>query len=320
MAHSEVGLHRENVRLDAEELCGARFVATASVRCPESFEVYRVGRSWGDSLRCSPEDRERWDTAARDCLDALSRALEDLYRAHGGRKGEVNLYKGTRGWSHITEPRHWPGWRRRLVERSEQAQLAFAAAVRRVEEEYRPVREEIAERLAVYKAEQAAAELARRREAERRRSVLDTVAAGQVWRFGTDPAGSPVLVHRVDVPASLELPDPRAGSSSEGSLTARQLEEALLALVRGSGYTTEIRWDEAARAEVERECRASEVSIAFGQWWREVTKGVWRNTSYGPQPVPPPPPVTRSLGAGIGGSGVSGTGGYSGGFSGFGGY
>jgi hypothetical protein len=317
VAHSEVRFRLEKIRLDARKLCEARFVPMPSVRCPESVEAYRAGHGRGDPLRCSQAERERWEAATRDCLDALSRALEDLYRAHGGRvgKAKVDLYTGGRSWSHIPGPRHWPGWRRRLAERSEQAQLAFAEAVRRAEEEYRPVREEIAGRLAEYKAEQEAAELARRREAERRRSVLHTVASGQVWLFGTEAAGSPVLVYRADVPTALELPDPEAGSSPGTALTARRLEESLLALARDSGHTAEFRWDEAARDEVERECRALDVSVRFGQWWREVTQGVWKDTSHGPQPVPPPPPVTRSRGAGVGGSGVTGTGGYVGGHS-----
>ncbi|WP_112469182.1 hypothetical protein [Streptomyces triticisoli] len=319
MTYSKVS--RVDVRFDADELCGARFVPTASVRYPESIEVYRMGAryAWGDVLSCSRADLERWDAAVRDCLDSLSRALEDLYRAHGGRNCKVNLYARERNWTHIAGPRHWPGWQRRLAERSEQAQLAFAAAVQRAEEEYRPVREEIARRLAEHKAQQEARLLARRRKAERRRSVLDTVAAKRVWLFKVAEAGSPILVHRTDVPAARALPDPPAGSSPEDGMTARQLEKSLLVLVRKSGHTSKIRWDRTARAEVERECRALGVTLSFPEWWRAVTKKVWKDTRYGPQPSPPPPP-SSSRPSRIGGSGVSGTGGYIGGHGGHDGY
>ncbi|WP_225823862.1 hypothetical protein [Streptomyces naphthomycinicus] len=349
MTHSEVRLHRDDVKLDGAKLCGARFVPTTSVRCPESIAVYRVDSArgaWGDVFPCSQADRERWDAAVRNCLDALSRALEALYRAHGGRSCRIDLYKSSWYWVHITEPRRWPRWQRRLREQSEQAQLAFAAAVQQAEEAYRPVREEIAELLAEYKAEQEAAErarrqereaaelarrqereaarLARRREARRKRSVLRRVATAQVWLFEVGEAGSPVSVHRADVPASsIELPGPSTGSSAEEGLTPRRLEESLLTLVRESGYTAEIRWDEAAQAEVERECRALGAAASFPEWWHAVTKGAWRDTRHGPQAVPPPPPASDTpLRPSIGGSGMSGTGGYTAGhgFGGFGGY
>jgi hypothetical protein len=225
-------------------------------------------------------------------------------------------------WGGLAKPRHWPGWRRRLAEQSEQAQLAFAAAVRQAEEEYRPVREEIARRLAEYRAELEAAELERRRERERLRSAMATIAARQVWLFRTGAAGSPVLVYRADVPDALELPAPQAGSSSEDRLSAWQLVEELLTLQHGSGYTIEFQWDEAARAEVERECLALGVSATFWWWWIEVTRHHrmprtdWKDSRCGPQLVPPPP--AKPSGAGTRHHGVAGSGRYIGGD--FGGY
>lgn len=334
---------RDDIRFDVEKLCEKRFVPAVSVQCPRSVTVYRVRPKggWGDALPCSQADSERWDAAARTCLDSLSRALEDLYRAHGGRKCTVDLRAGSRSWRVLAPPFPWPGWRKRMAKRSEQAQRAFAAAVQRAEEEYRPVREEIARRLAEHRAEQEARELARRKEAERRRSVLHTVAAQRVWLFTVAEAGSPVFVHRADVPAALALPDSPAESSPEGGLTARRLEEHLLRLARDSDGPVEIRWDRAAQAEVERECRAQDVAVSFSEWWHAVARGAWKSTRRGPQPSLSAPfrssrasrASGSSRGGGVGGSGsgtyidtssgsaggFDGSGGF-GGFSGFGGF
>jgi hypothetical protein len=314
--HEEVGVRRDFVRFEAEKLCGARFVPTASVHCPEGIEVYRVPSDWDHRyLRCSQSDRERWQAAERVCLNACSSALMDLFRAHGGSRGcWVDLYGDSSYWRGPAEPWHWPGWRRRLAEQSEQAQLAFAAAVRQAEEEYRPVREEIARRLAEYREEQKAAELERRREQERQHSVMATIAAKRVWLYRADAADSPVLVYRADVPSAVGLRDLRAGSS-EQRLTAQQLEQHLLVVHRDRVRTTEFQWNEAARAEVERECRALDVSVTFESWWSEVTTTQWTATTHGPQPASSP---TRSSRADARHPGVSGSGRYIGGD--FGGY
>ncbi|GAA0913404.1 hypothetical protein [Streptomyces thermoalcalitolerans] len=308
-------VRRDKVEFDVRWLCRDRFVPAVSVQCPESIEVYRVvsKNEWGEVLSCSQAELEQWDAAVRTCLGSLSRALEDLYRAHGGQECKVNLYTGRRSRTEIPQPFPWPGRRKRMRKRSEQAQRAFAAAVQRAEEEYRPVREEIARRLAEHKAEEEARERARREEEARRLSVLNAVAAKRVWLFTVAEAGSPVFVHRTDVPAALALPDSPAESSPEDGLTAGQLEERLLALVRGSDRTVEIQWDTAAQAEVERECRAQDVPVSFWKWWDTVTKDLWKDSRQGPQPFSFS--SSRSSRSSFV-SGVSGAGRYIGGYDG----
>ncbi|MGV9271097.1 hypothetical protein ACWDRR_41415 [Kitasatospora sp. NPDC003701] len=311
----------DNVQLYAQRRCGERFEPVPSLRIPEVAQVYRFTPGWGEPVPCSEEERARWEAAASTYLAALSRAVEELYRGHGGREAHlrVDLERGTGAWRTLTPVRRWPGWRRRAVERSESAQRAFVAEAERAGEAYRPTREEIDRRLAEQRAAREAALLARRREAESRRAVLDAVAARRVWRYGAEAGGSPVRIDRADRrPAS---GDP-TGGAPEGQelLTAVELEDALRALPGAQDGTTELWWDEPSCAAVEEECRAQGVPVGFAQWWGEVARYVWTAGPHGPKPVPPSPP-RRDFGYPGAGSGYLGSGGYSGGHScGFGGY
>ncbi|MET9401434.1 hypothetical protein [Kitasatospora sp. NPDC002965] len=335
MAVTEVRVGRDRVRLDVEGLCGARLAPTGSVVLPEHVEVYRIGVGWGEPVPCSEADRARWEGALRTFLDRLSRALEEVYRAHGGRSAVIDLAEGSRAWHGIGRPRRWPGRQRRATERSVHAQQVFALELHRVTELYRPVRAELEQRVAEALVARKAAEEARRREERRRRAVLDGVAAREVWLYRPAGRGEPVRIHRSDIhrsdlpaaepPGAPEGPQDSA-SPSRGPLTARELATALRELVRAPDGSGDFRWDERARAATEEECRAQDVAVTFHDWWREVTGNHWRAGPEGPQPVVASPGTRGSSRShGIGGTGVSGSGGYSGGhglsgFGGFGGY
>ncbi|MEU6238302.1 hypothetical protein [Kitasatospora sp. NPDC047058] len=318
MAVTEVKVRLDGVRLDAQRRCGGRFEPVASVELPEVAQVYRISPSWGEAVPCSAAEQERWEEAARAYLTSLSRALEELYRAHGGSAAgvKVDLVESSGFWHGLGAPRRWPGWKRRAVERSERAQRAFVAEAERAAEAYRPVREELDRRVAEQREVRRQAQLAREQEARRRRAVLEEVAAQRVWRYTVD--GAEVRVGQVGAgPVGDSADEP------QDPLTARELEDALFALAGEPGaVAAQFRWDDAARAAVEEECRAQGVTVAFGQWWREVTRHGWADGPSGPRPVLPGPRSTGSGFRGIGGTGGSGTGGFTGGHSyfGFGGY
>ncbi|MFD0279617.1 hypothetical protein ACFVHB_37795 [Kitasatospora sp. NPDC127111] len=323
MAVTEVKVRLDGVRLDARRRCGGRFEPVASVRVPEVAQVYRISPSWGEAVPCSEAERGRWEEAARAYLTTLSRALEELYRAHGGSAAgvKVDLVDGSGFWRVLGAPRWWPGWKRRAVERSERAQRAFVAEAERAAEAYRPVREELDRRVAEQREVRRQARLALEREARRRRAVLEEVAARRVWRYVVE--GEETAVVRVGRAG----PEPAEFSAAEPQepLTARELEEALFAVARERGATAQFRWDEGARAVVEEECRAGQVEVTFGQWWREMTWYGWADGPFGPRPVLPNPRPTDPGSRGIGGTGGSGTGGFTGGHGyglgfGFGGY
>ncbi|MFI6846595.1 hypothetical protein ACIBJD_18360 [Kitasatospora sp. NPDC050467] len=324
MAVTEVKVHQDNVRLHATKRCGGAFESVASVELPEQVEVYRIKDNWGEAVACSEAERERWSEAASIFLAAVSRALEELYRAHGGRGGAFDLEQGTGAWRIVPAPRHWPGWKQRAVERSEAAQRAFLTEVQRAREAYRPVREEIDRRLAEQRAAREEAERARAREAQQRRAVLVEVAARRVWLYevgeeaGEGDVAVRVRVFRTDLPPiAADRVDP-----PQEPLTARELEKDLYALARAQeAGGIALRWDEAARAAVEEECLARGVSVVFAQWWREMALHSWSVTEDGPQPVRPSPPGSGPRPS-FGGTGMGGTGGFTGGHSygGFGGY
>ncbi|MFB7620687.1 hypothetical protein [Kitasatospora sp. NPDC056181] len=336
MAVTEVKVHQDNVRLHATKRCGGAFEPVASVELPEQVKVYRIKGNWGEAVACSEAERERWSEAESTFLAAVSRALEVLYRAHGGRGATFDLEKGTGAWNTIPAPRHWPGWKQRAVERSEAAQRAFLAEVQRATEAYRPVREEIDRRLAEQRAVRQAAELARAREAQQRRALLEEVAAQRVWLYevgeeaaegaeGAEEGDGPVRVRifRADLlPAAADPGSADPAAPSREPLTASELEKDLYALARAQKAAGIIlRWDDAARAAVEEECLARGVGVTFAQWWREMARHGWSVRHDDPQPIPPSPPGSGPRPS-FGGTGMGGTGGFTGGHSygGFGGY
>lgn len=324
---SQVWLYRDNVRVDAEKLCGARFVPVASLPFEDHVVIYRIRHGWGEAVSCSKAESERWADAARTYLDTLSRALEELHRDHGGRRArvEVDLYRGERQWQHLLEPFPWPGWRRRVAARSEKAQRAFLARAELAAEEYRPVREEIERRIEEACAERRAANVARRREAERQRGVLQRVASRRLWVCVDRADASAVFVYRFDVSPSDPVPD--LARSRSKPLAVRDLEAVLQESTREDGVQRQIQWDPRACAEVEKECREQGVDITFAAWWESVTQRRWttRRTSSGTGPIHVSS-LHSSYGVGFdsydvgfdGGVGVSdsgGSGGHSGGYS-----
>ncbi|MFB8236528.1 hypothetical protein ACFC58_08235 [Kitasatospora purpeofusca] len=322
------GVSLENVRLDVAEIAGRAFRPDPSAALPERVEVYRILDGRGEPLPCTPAEHERWELAALACLDSLSRALEDFYRAHGGTRIEIDLATG-RGLRYgIGRPRRWPGWERRAVERSARAQQALALEVGRAVEEYRPVRAEVALRVAEARAARRAAMEAEQRAARHRRAVLDELALRRVWHHRSAGPGEPLLVRRVDLPGPDVAAEASGGSVSENSenqelLTARELADALNALAVRAESPVDIRWDERARAATEAECLAREVHLTFLEWWHDLAGPSWRPGPHGPAPVFVPPGQRSSAPRpSFGGTGMGGTGGFTGGHSygGFGGY
>ncbi|WP_157862365.1 hypothetical protein [Wenjunlia vitaminophila] len=295
-----VSLDEDRVALDAAKLCGARFVPVASAPLPGHIVVFRpwkIGRYGG--ISCTEAQRVRWQAAARRYLDAVSRALEELHRAHGGRRASVDLYHRVRSWATPGEPFPWPGRRRRTAARSARAQQVFLERLEHAAQEYRPVREEIEALVAAHRAEQQAVQEERRRAAERLRQVVRTVASHRHWVHAPSRSG-----RTVNIGISPEAPSEPAPPR----LTAYELEESLLELWRSTSPRPRFAWDPDACAEVERECRDLGEPMAFSTWWNQVTRHTWRTTPSGPTPAPPP---TRPS---FGGTGSLGSGGYIGGF------
>ncbi|MFJ8430859.1 hypothetical protein ACIQ9P_06125 [Kitasatospora sp. NPDC094019] len=317
------GVSLDRVRLDVAAIGGTRFRPDPAVVLPERVEVYRILDGRGEPLPCTPAEHERWESAALACLDRLSRALEDFYWAHGGTRIEIDLATG-RGvrWG-IGRPRRWPGWERRVAERSARAQQVLALEVGRAVQEYRPVLEEIALRVEAERVVREEARVAAFRAERHRRAVLDELAGHRVWEYREGAAGEPVRVRRVD----LSRPDgwPEAEDGSQEPLTARELADALNALNRSAESPVEVGWDEGARVATEEECRARAVPVTFLEWWQDLAGGSWSAGPDGPRPYFLSPEARRRLqsrGPGYGGTGMGGTGGFSGGHSygGFGGY
>ncbi|MEK2493334.1 hypothetical protein WN990_27640 [Kitasatospora purpeofusca] len=331
MTANWTGVRLEKVRLDVAGIGGSAFRPDPSAALPERVDVYRIRKGGGEPLPCTPAERERWELAAVVCLGRLSRALEDFYRAHGGITVVIDLATG-RGIRHgIGRPRRWPGWERRAVKRSARAQHVLALEVGRAVEEYRPVRAEIALRVAENRAARWAATEAERRAARHRRTVLDELALRRVWRFRSAAPGEPVLVRRVDLPgAGAGAGAGAEAGSSDASLmedqeplTARELADALNAVAVRAESPVDVRWDERARAATEAECLAREVGLGFLEWWHDLAGPGWLPGPDGPAPVFPSPGQGASAPRrSIGGTGMGGTGGFSGGHSygGFGGH
>jgi hypothetical protein len=88
------------VRLGADDLCRPRCVRYA-VPVPEHVVTYRVGRSWGLPVTGTPVEGDAWEAAARTYLDEVSRALEELCRAHSGRSVRLDLFAEERRWREL---------------------------------------------------------------------------------------------------------------------------------------------------------------------------------------------------------------------------
>ncbi|WP_406193745.1 hypothetical protein OH807_03500 [Kitasatospora sp. NBC_01560] len=316
---SDVTVRRDDVRLDAERRCAGSFEPVAAVELPEQVEVYRIGDGRGEPVACSGAERVRWSKAAATFLAAVSRALEELYRAHGGAAAAFDLDRGTGAWRAVPPPRHWPGWRRRAVDRSAAAQRAFLTEVQRAAEAYRPVREEVEQRLAEQRTARQADEGARAEETRLRRTALEAVAGRRVWLYevGESDGLVRVRVFRADVPpAGPATAAPGPGPAAPGPapapvlprepLTAAELEKDLYALSRAGTAGVALRWDDAARAAVEEESREQGLALAFGRWWSEVARHSWTDRRHGPQPIPPPGTRAKA-GGGSGGGGRTGS-------------
>ncbi|MDY0813368.1 hypothetical protein [Kitasatospora purpeofusca] len=319
------GVSLENVWLDVAGIGGMRFRPDPSVALPDRVEVYRILDGRGEPLPCTPAEHERWELAAVACLGRLSRALEDFYWAHGGTMIEIDLVTGRGSRYGIGRPRRWPGWERRVVERSARAQRVLALEVDRAVEEYRPVRAEVALRVTEARAARRAAMEAEQRATRHRRTVLDELALRRVWHHHRAGPGEPVLVRRVDLPGpgAAAVASEDSVTDSQELLTARELADALNALAVRAESPVDIRWDERARAATEAECLAREVRLTFLEWWHDLAGPGWRPGPDGPAPVFVPPGQRASPPRpSFGGTGMGGTGGFTGGHSygGFGGY
>ena len=248
-----VRMRQELVRLEVESLCGPRLAPVADVDLPEHVAVHRVTTWAGDDLPCSAAEAQVWDDAARGCLDVVSRALERLYRAHGGTQAQVDLANGTRSWRHLTPPSRLPVLRQRAAQRSADAQREFAAEVEAATAAYRPVHERIATLVEESRAALQAAQL-------RRTQVVQEAARRRCWVVRDDDGT--VRVGRIGG---------AGGTDTATALTAAELERTLATLLPADG--AEPVWEPSARADLERECRAAGVEIGFAQWWDTVTEG-----------------------------------------------
>ncbi|GAA4895414.1 hypothetical protein ACFPM3_16470 [Streptomyces coeruleoprunus] len=276
-----ITVERKTVGVGVRNLCGVRFVPSPDGVPAEDFVVHRVrhGQAYGRSIRVTEAQYERWSGAERAYLDALSRAYERLARAHGT-ESSVDLHGG--GWSYrlASRPFPWPGWRRRMAERSEAAQREFVARASAATEAYRPVIAEIEAALQRDEAERRAREEAKRREEQRRSAVAAEVAALAVWGCAADDDDPQVLyVYRHDVPPA------RPVEADGEPMDVRGLERKLKSLRDGRALRR-IDWDPAACARVEQDCRDRGAPFPFISWWATVTRSWW-NTR----------PATRGSGA-----------------------
>ncbi len=241
-------------------------------------EVDAAHRDWlpggyyGTEVRADPDEVARWTAAQRSVETALRDAEAQLLR-------DIGLI-GNR-----TESRRWlaliPGWRARArrwrpgAERRASAQ--FRQRFEAVKQTYEPVAKEIVAR--VLEAERLAHERWERAHA---------VAMQARWDYRVDRTSGTVHVfHRGD-----------------GDMDTRALAEKLLEIRRDTGVTR-LRWDEHARAEIERGS-----GIDFQSWWRAVTPDPWTDSGTIPNTRLDHSGRTVHVSAhtsfGIGGHGVSG--------------
>lgn len=226
-------MRKVHVRLGVEALCGVVFVPATALYLPKDVAVYRITTFAGD-VSCPAADGQAWEDAARGCLDAISRALEGLYHAHGGGQAEIDLANDRRTWQRTTPTR----LRGRAARRSGQAQWVFAGKLDAARAAYQPVYERIATLVEESQVAQRAAEYAVR---QRRAEVVNQVARSRCWAVRDDD-GTVRIGH---VGAD--------GEDVEGALTAAELEQTLIAMLKGKD--AEPVWDAAARDELERSVR-----------------------------------------------------------------
>ncbi|GLU45680.1 hypothetical protein [Nocardiopsis ansamitocini] len=150
---------------------------------------------------------------------------------------------------------------------------------------YRPVQEEIEERLAARGAEIEARErkrriaaTERRERADRFRSVADKAVWG--WILLAKRKTPIVVVFRHDIAPARALP--RGDRRSAEPLDAAGLEESLLGL--RTVRIMIVRWESAAREAVADECSVPGASPEqFGHWWQTVTAQSWPNPARIPE-------------------------------------
>ena len=272
-----VRLARSKVWLGADRLCGPRWVRYA-VSVPEHVVVYRVESGWGETVACTADEAGAWEAAARTYLGEVSRALEELYRAHGGRAVRVDLAADRRTWTNLWYPISWPGWQRRWAQRSKRAQYAFVDRVQRARQAYETVSAEAARRYEVVhgarKAEErrrAEEEELRRQERVRRNATCRQVADGCSWIYIR--RGGNFHVYRVDIGPA---PPPGAHDPSPSApMSTSSLESVVRGEILRSRHGSHIRWNSAASAAVERECAALGQRVTFAEWWDTVAEHHW---------------------------------------------
>ena len=277
-AVGRVVVARTEVHLRADSMCRPRWVRYA-VAVPEHVVAYRIGERWGLPVTGTPVEADAWEAAARTYLDEVSRALEELYRAHGGRSVRLDLVAEERRWRELSYPLSWPGWQRRWARRSKRAQREFVDRIGRAAQVYGPVRAEVARRYEEADAERAAEERAlaeaeelRRQERVRWNAPLRQVADGCSWVHRGH-----FRVSRVDVASEAAEKDRRTPSEP---LSTSSLELVVRNEYFRDRYCNWILWDPAACAAVERECAALGRPVTFAEWWDTVTVYEWTTDEF----------------------------------------
>lgn len=261
----------------------------ASRRWDGSFFLVRTPGprdATGSVVPCTPEAGRRWVRAAVAHATTVDAISSELVAAH----------------RRVLAVEWWKPWAmRRALAAWVETRERYERALRAAHEAYAPVGEEI--RGAIRAEREKAAEEARERarleaeERERRARLAERAVWG--WSVVEEAEGGGrrvVHVFRHDVP-SAELP---ASVRTEGSahVDLAGLRRALLDL-----NLPDVVWDRAALRVARREA-----GLGFRHWWQELFYENYRTLT---EP-PPPPRSSRWTG---GGTGTSGTGGYSGGFS-----
>lgn len=233
------------------------------------------------TIPCTPEECRRWVRAAvayATTLDAITAELRAAYFQ----------VVGLNSWQWWATRRALAVW----VETRERYERSLRAA----QEAYAPIGAEI--RAVIRAEEDKRAELAREqaRLAAEERARKARLAERPVWGWYVVTNGRrTVHVFRHDVPG--EGSPPAAEAEEIPRVDMAGLRRALREL-----NLPDVVWDRAAVRKSGHEARTD-----FAAWWREQFYEDYRTFT---QPPPPPSSSRRP-----GGSGTSGSGGYSGGFS-----
>lgn len=244
-----------------------------------------LGRPGPDS-RCeipaTEDEIAGWSRARMTAETAIGAASAQLVSDCGLRIVENEAHWPYLRWGLRPVPgrraarRRWnrPGLRRAFDE--------FRERMRCIDDEYRPVRMEIAARTHEQEVRRLEAEQERARRSER----IRVVAAHTVWSYRVDENDRVVHVFRAH------------DSSLDTRALARQLREDY---GPAGGYS--VRWEQADRAKVEQDS-----GVDFDTWWCAVTPNGWIDSHR----IPDPPPAYRSgnphtgFGIGTGGGGSFG--------------